>query len=125
MKRIIPLIIILAALGGGYWWYTQQSATAGSAATDNRLLGSGSIEAETLAITAELGGRVESLTVAEGDVVEAGQVLIALDKTDLLAQQVQLEAAIATAKANLALVSAPPRPENVLLAEAQLAQAEE
>jgi multidrug resistance efflux pump len=125
MKRIIPVIIIIAALGGGYWWYSQQNATAVNAETTrNRLMGSGSIEAETLAVTAELGGRVETLTVDEGDEVEAGQVLIELDKTDLLAQQVQLEAAIATAKANLALVSAPPRPENVLLAQAQLAQAE-
>ena len=125
MKRIIPLIIIIAAISGGYWWYSQQNATAGSAeAASNKLIGSGSIEAETLVVTAELGGRVVALTVDEGDEVEAGQVLLELDTAGLLAQQVQLEAAIATAKANLALVSAPPRSENVQLAEAQLTQAE-
>lgn len=126
MKRIIPIIIIIAAIAGGYWWLNQRSVTAlSSAEAANLLLGSGTIEADQLVVTAELGGRVEKLLVAEGDEVTAGDVLIELDKTDLLAQQIQLEAAIATAKANLLLADAPPRPENVALAQAQLAQAEE
>lgn len=126
MKRIIPIIIIIAVAAGGYWWFTQQPVTAlSSAAEAERLVGSGTIEADQLIVTAELGGRVEKILADEGDEVSAGDVLIELDKTDLLAQQTQLEAAIVTAKANLLLADAPPRPENVSLAEAQLAQAEE
>ncbi len=123
MKRIIPIIILLAAIGGGYWWFNQPAATALEPATGPAaLVGSGTIEAETVAVTAELGGRVIELKVDEGDEVEAGQVLVELDKADLLAQQIQLEAAVTTAKTNLELVSAPARSEDIAMAQAQLTQ---
>jgi HlyD family secretion protein len=121
MKRIIFIIIILlAALSGGYWWFAGPSA---AALEPTSLTGSGTIEAETVAITAELGGRILELKVDEGDEVTAGQVLVELDQADLLAQQGQLEAALATAQANLELISAPTRPEEVAAAQAQLTQA--
>jgi multidrug efflux pump subunit AcrA (membrane-fusion protein) len=116
MKRIVPVIILLAVIGGGYWWFTQAEAgvlsTAVALEPAAGLTGSGTIEAETVAITAELGGRIIELKVDEGDEVRAGQVLVELDKVDLLAQQVQLESVLATAKANLELVSASARPED-------------
>jgi multidrug resistance efflux pump len=121
MKRLIPIIVIIAAIGGGYWWYTNRSV---DAAPSNALVGSGSIEAETIAITAELGGRIMAVKAAEGDEVRAGQILVKIDPSSLLAQQAQLEAALATAQANLAAVSAPSRPEDIAAAEAQLAQAQ-
>ncbi|HEX9924864.1 MAG TPA: efflux RND transporter periplasmic adaptor subunit [Anaerolineae bacterium] len=121
MKRIMPIIILLAAVGGGYWWYSRRPVAASAEPT--ALVGSGSIEAETVAITAELGGRILDINVDEGEEVEAGQVLVELDRAELLAQESQLEAAVSTAKANLALVSAPTRPEEVAAAQAQLAQA--
>lgn len=121
MKRIIPIIILLAAVGAGYWWYSRRPVAASAEPT--ALVGSGSIEAETVAITAELGGRILEINVDEGEEVEAGQALVELDKAELLAQETQLEAAVSTAKANLALVSAPARPEEVAAAQAQLAQA--
>jgi len=121
MKRIIPIIILVAALGGGYGWFAQSpEAASGSTA----LVGSGSIEAETVAITAELGGRVMALEVEEGQAVTAGQILVELDKADLLAQKAQLEKAVAAAQANLELVKASARPEDIALARAQVAQAE-
>jgi len=124
MKRIIPIIVIIAIIAGGYWWYTQNNTvvaleTEGPAP----LIGSGSIEAETVAITAELGGRIIDLMAGEGQEVAAGQILVELDKSDLLAQQLQLEAALATAKANLESVSATARPEDIAVAKAQLQQA--
>jgi multidrug resistance efflux pump len=124
MKRIIPIIVILAIIGGGYWWYTQNS-TVSALETEGPapLVGSGSIEAETVAITAELGGRIIDLMTDEGEEVTAGQVLIELDKSDLLAQQLQLEAGLATAKANLESVSATARPEDIAVAKAQFQQA--
>ena len=125
MRRIIPLIIILAAIGGGYWWLNQPAPPALEAATESTtLVGSGAIEAETIAITAELGGRVVELKADEGDRVEAGQVLVELNKADLLAQQIQLEAALTTAKSNLELISVHARPEDIAVAQAQLSQAQ-
>lgn len=124
MKRIIPIIVLIAALGGGYWWYTQPTLIAQESTGTPALTGSGSIEAETVAITAELGGRVIEIKVDEGDEVTAGQVLVELDKSSLLAQKTQLEATLSTAQANLELAGAPPRPEDVAAARANLAQAE-
>ncbi len=132
------VIILLAAVGGGYWGITRSAVLAaieeneywgmtrssGSAPVPISLTGSGTIEAETIAITAELGGRIIELKVDEGDEVTAGQVLVELDKADLLAQQTQLEAALTTVKANLALISAPARTEDVVAAQAHLGQAE-
>lgn len=124
MKRIIPIIVILAIIAGGYWWYTQNNTVVAlEAEGPTPLVGSGSIEAETVAITAELGGRIIDLIADEGEEVTAGQILVELDKSDLLAQQLQLEAAIATAKANLESVSATARPEDIAVAKAQLQQA--
>lgn len=125
MKRIIFIIILLTAIGSGYWWFTQFGVMTPVAALEPTVLaGSGTIEAETVAVTAELGGRILALNVDEGDEVTAGQVLVELDTADLLAQQVQLEATLSAARSNLALVSAPARSEEVAAAQAQLAQAE-
>jgi multidrug resistance efflux pump len=124
MKRIIAVIVIilLAAIGTGVWWFTRPPAAASEAIT---LFGSGTIEAdETVAITADLGGRILALKVDEGDEVKAGQVLVELDKADLLALKTQLEADLATARANLELVSAPARAQEIAAAQAQLSQAE-
>lgn len=120
MKRIIPILMLLAALGGGYWWFNQPEA---AALTPTGLIGSGSIEAEKVAITTEIGGRIIAVNVDEGDEVKAGQVLVKIDPANLLAQQTQLAAALATAKANLLAVSAPARAETIAAAEAQLSQA--
>lgn len=138
MKRIFLVIILLATVGGGYWGITRPAVLAALEENDYwgmtgssgapplpiSLTGSGTIEAETIAITAELGGRIIELKVDEGDEVTTGQVLVELDKADLLAQQTQLEATLATAKANLALISAPARTEDVAVAQAHLGQAE-
>lgn len=120
MKRVIPVFVLLVVLGGGYWWFTQPRVEALGQAG---LVGSGSIEAKKVTITAEIGGRIVAVNVDEGDEVEAGQVLVTIDPANLLAQQVQLEAALATARANLLAVSAPPMVETIAAAEAQLAQA--
>ncbi|MBI1878050.1 MAG: biotin/lipoyl-binding protein, partial [Chloroflexi bacterium] len=121
MKRIIPIIILIAIGGGAYWWFNQPKIDA-SAST--ALVGSGTIEAETIAITTEIGGRIIAVKAAEGDEVSAGQVLVEIDQSSLLAQQAQLEAALETSQANLAAASAPPWPEDIAAAKARLTQAE-
>lgn len=84
---------------------------------------SGTIEAEEVVIASEFGGRVKEVLVDEGDEVQAGQALIRLD-TDLLAAQMgEAEAAIAAARANLAMVEAGARPGEIATAEALLGQA--
>lgn len=123
MKRLIPLLLILTIAGGGAYWYLTQGPASAAPAGDGPIVGSGTIEAEAISIATQAGGRVAAVYVEEGDTVEPGAVLLELDDSLLLAQRVELEAAIATARANLAAVRDRPRPEDITVAEAELAQA--
>jgi len=69
-------------------------------------------------------GRVETVTVSEGDTVAAGEALAMLETTLLEAQVAQAQAAVAAAQAQLGVVKAGPRPGEVAGAEAQVAAAE-
>ncbi len=134
MKRVIPILILLILIGAGvYWWATQRDAEGSGLAIPidppwgeeppKDIIGSGTIEAEIVAVTTETGGLIVAMHADEGDEVERGDLLVELDTSLLRANQNQLEAALATALANLAEVSAPPRPEDVAAAEAEVQQA--
>ena len=122
MKRLIPLLIIVGLLTSGYYWW--QNHEAGAVAAPPRVVGWGTIETETLNLTPEIGGQISSLAVEEGDWVSQGERLIELDGALLKAQRRQLQAAVASARANLAEVKTPPRPQAIAVAEAELARAE-
>jgi HlyD family secretion protein len=97
--RVIAAILLVALLvGGGFWWWYQR-ASAESAS--EALSGSGTIEAEDVLITVEVGGRIESLAVDEGQEVAAGQTLARLDTALLEAQLEQARAAVGVAEANV------------------------
>lgn len=66
------------------------------------------------------GGQVLTLTVEEGDIVSAGDVLAELDTTDLDAAVIQAEAALAVAEATLSRVAAGPREEEIEQAQQQV-----
>src|SRR5919201_2165504 len=118
--RIIAPILLLAILaGGGYWLWNRQAA----AATSNQLSGSGTIETEDVLITAEVGGRIKSLAVDEGQEVAAGQTLALLDTALLEAQLEQARAAVGVAEANLAQLKAGSREDDIAAAQAQVDQA--
>src|SRR5262245_6937117 len=118
--RIVAPILLLAILGGGgYWWWSQRAE---AAATSGQLSGSGTIEAEDVLITAEVGGRIKSL-VDEGQEITAGQQLAQLDTALLEAQLEQARAAVGVAEANLAQLRAGAREEDILAAQAAVDQA--
>jgi HlyD family secretion protein len=85
---------------------------------------SGAIEGVETVVGAELGGRVVRVDTAEGDQVKAGQVMAQIDDSELVAQLTQAQAALATAKADMARVTAQPQDERVAQAQAQVGQAE-
>jgi HlyD family secretion protein len=133
-KQIVPIIIIvgvvvIAAATGVYFlanpaaWQKVAGQMNLSQPKTSGLTASGFIEAEEVSIAPELGGRVIELLVAEGDDVEAGQVLLRLDGTLLEAQIEAAQAGLDLAQAQLAQVQAGARPEQVRKAEADLAQA--
>jgi HlyD family secretion protein len=62
---------------------------------------SGFIEATSVNIAAETGGRVKGITVSEGDRVAAGELLVRLDGSLLTAQRQQAEINLILAKASV------------------------
>ena len=137
MRRRVTLLIILiliAATAAGALWYarTQPGAWplplfAGQLApttTPAEIIASGTMEADAVAVTSEIGGRLAMLQVREGDEVSAGQVLAQLDTSLLDCEISKAEAALAVARAGVDLAKAGARPEAIVQAEALLAQAQ-
>ncbi|HIQ04640.1 MAG TPA: HlyD family efflux transporter periplasmic adaptor subunit [Anaerolineae bacterium] len=137
MKRFLTILIVVLILGGTGWlaWQWAQAhpdqvqqflaelELTQAKITASGLTASGTIEAEMVDVTSELGGRIVALYVDEGDQVAAGQLLVQLDDTLLRAQLAQAEAAVALAQAQLDLLKAGARPEAIRQAEAQVEQA--
>jgi multidrug resistance efflux pump len=120
MKRqiLIPVVLVLALAGGAWYVFQRQAAAAATVTTF-----SGTIEADEVDITSEVSGKVDRIAADEGAPVKAGDVLIQIN-TDLLATQLeQARAAQQVAEANLALLRAGSRSEDIAAAEAQLNQA--
>ncbi len=119
-KRILPLllVVILVGLGIAAWQFL---APQGFNPKGDGFFGT--IEANEVSISSEIGGRVKALHAKRGDWVEKGQLLVELD-TELLDLQIrQAEATLHLAEAKLALLKAGPRAEDIRKAEAELAQA--
>lgn len=119
-RMIAPIVVLALIAGGGYYWWNARNATASA----QDLSGSGTIEAEDVVVTSEVAGRVQSLMVDEGQEVKSGQLLLRLDPALLEAQRDQAAAAVGVAEANLALLRAGSRAEDIAAAQAQLDQAQ-
>jgi HlyD family secretion protein len=87
---------------------------------------SGHVEATEVQVAAEVGGRILELLASEGDRIEAGAVVARLDTRDTELQLQRARAERAAADAQLRLLRAGARDEDVRQAEAQVlaAQAE-
>jgi multidrug resistance efflux pump len=85
---------------------------------------SGFIEADEIRLGSRVGGRVAKVLVEEGQRVRQGEVLVELEPFDLLELQRGAAAALAGAKAEYERLSAGFRPEEVLQAQARVAQLE-
>ena len=97
-KLVIPLFVVI--LGGAiaaYFWYmgTREYVT-----TDDAF-----IDANRVAVSTKILGRIDTLAASEGDTVHAGQVLVRLDDIDLRAQQIQARTSLALAQENIGLAN--------------------
>jgi multidrug resistance efflux pump len=117
---LIILVILVAVLAGGIWFWQTQLAVAGDEGT---LEATGFIEARTVTLAPEVAGRVTEVLVEEGQKVQAGQPLVRLDEATLASQRRQAQAALQAAQAQLDLLQAGARAEEIDAAQAQLAQA--
>jgi HlyD family secretion protein len=120
MRKIAPLILIGVLVALAIWYFNDTRA----AEIISPLTASGTIEATQVTVSAELSGRVKEVLVAEGDQVQAGQVLLQLDEELLQAQITQAETQLALAKANYALIAAgtPVEQKEIAIKAAELEQ---
>ena len=91
---------------------------------DDLLTASGSIQADSIRIASELGGRIAEIHVSKGQAVQVGEELVVLDSTQVLDKLTEAQAAVAAAEAELALAQAGPRAEQIAAARAMLSLAE-
>ena len=88
------------------------------------LIASGTIRATEIRISSQVGGRILEVRPRAGAAVKKGDVLVVLDPTPLRLQSWQQEAAVVAARADLAVVRAEPRTEEIEAARAAVSAAE-
>lgn len=100
------------------------AAACGRKPPSDRARVSGQIEATEVQVAAPVGGRLVELRVAEGDKVNAGDPIARLDTSDAELARARAQAEREQADAQLRLLAAGPRAEEVRQADAQRATAE-
>ena len=84
----------------------------------------GVVETQEVRLGSKIGGRVAEVLVAEGDTVEAGQLLVRYEVPELEAELRQQQAKLAAAEADLEKAKNGPRPEEIRQARSDLESAE-
>lgn len=95
MKKVIVLILVLAGLGT----YAYRVHIQPGRQPDPRILGSGSIEAESVVVSPKIAARIRTMAASEGDRVEAGRVLVTLDCEEIAKRKSLAEVQIEQAQA--------------------------
>jgi multidrug resistance efflux pump len=85
----------------------------------DKLVLSGTIEADEIHVGSKVGGRIAAILVVEGQEVKQGEPLIRFDRYDLDAKHTDAVAAVAQSEANLQKTLNWSRPEEVAAARAQ------
>jgi multidrug efflux pump subunit AcrA (membrane-fusion protein) len=127
MKRIIVVgLVLLAVLLSGCGAGTEETPTL-EVAMDYVPIVSVTgevVPASWASIGAQTGGTVVEVLVERGDQVAPGDLLVQLDPTDARLAVHQAEAALESARAQLALLKVGPRPEQIAVSEAQIVAAQ-
>jgi HlyD family secretion protein len=89
----------------------------------DRLRASGHVEATETRLAPEAGGRITTMPVKEGDRIDPGVLVLTIDRRDVELALLRARADVAQAEAQLRLVQAPARTEDVRQAESQVAAA--
>jgi HlyD family secretion protein len=89
------------------------------------LVAYGTIEARTIDLSSQTGGRVLEVLADEGDRVGQGQPLVRIDLRELQAAQAQAQGALAAAKAREDLLAAGSRSQDIQAGRQLLAAAED
>ncbi|WP_016942606.1 secretion protein HlyD [Dickeya zeae] len=109
-------VVIIAAVGYGLVQHRHQQNTP--------LTLYGNVDIRSVNLGFRVGGRLAALNVDEGDVVQPGQQLAGLDSTPLQNALQQAKASVANAQAQLALLQAGYRSEEIAQVRSQVEQAQ-
>jgi len=90
---------------------------------DNTLTLYGNVDVRQVDLAFRVPGRIEAISVEEGEQVTAGQILAELDKRPLNDMLTTAEAQMSVAEAQLAKARAGSRPQEIAQAQAHLAEA--
>jgi HlyD family secretion protein len=111
MKRwlgpAIIVVVVLATIGTRSWWKRDDSITA-----------SGTLEARNVNVGSKVGGRVRQVNAIEGDRVQAGQVILAFEDSELNARLLSARGKYEEARANYQKMLHGSRPEDIAEARA-------
>lgn len=102
-KRLIIISVIVGIIGGGIFLYNYLNQ---SELPDSITFGNGRIEATEVDIAAKFPGRLSEVSVNEGDIVKAGQIVARLDTDELNAKLQQAQAQVQQARENRKYASA-------------------
>ncbi|MFP7571766.1 HlyD family secretion protein [Marivita sp. S2033] len=113
LSVILALAVLAAFLGFSAW---KVLLAPDDMPPDGFARGNGRIEADLIDISTRLTGRVAEISVREGDLVQPGDLLAVMDTSELEAQQMRAQAAVASSEAAVTVAEA-----GVTQAEARLA----
>lgn len=112
--KFIGLIVIVGALMAAAYYVPIYRA-------ERDLTISGVVEVQEVRLGSKVGGRVETVAIKEGEIAEAGKLLVEFAAPELKAQLQQQESRVASAKANLEKAKAGWRPEEIRQAKSEVA----
>lgn len=110
-RRLLLVLISIAVLATVFFfagWFPHRG--------DSSLQGSGTVETRVIRVGSKVGGRIDKVLVREGDTVQAGQVLVSFDDTEL-------QAALGQSLAGFQKARRGSRPEDIAEARAATAEA--
>ena len=111
-RRVIPIVLLLLVILVTAFVMLRRNGNTGP------FEGSGTVEATESELGFTAAGRIEVVTVVEGDTVARGAELARLDQSELAARRDQAAATAASAEASLLELQRGSRPEELRQAEA-------
>ncbi len=112
MKRVVFVLLILAVVGGAAAWFWPGNGG------PQVLRLPGTVEVQEVRLGSRVGGRVSAVLVREGQVVEAGTMLVTFESPELVARRDQAKQKLAAAVAAQAKADKGPLKEEIAEAKA-------
>src|SRR5262249_15012261 len=107
-RTLLLLLVMLGTLVGlaaGLWAYLGRPP--------HELSLPGVVEIQVVRLCSKVGGRVQEVGTAEGDILRPGQALVSLEAPELKAQLLQAQARLQAAEADLDRARNGSRPEEI------------